>query len=218
MRIRLTSIFTVLPLMLLPVSWSADIAKGQVAYDSGDYQTAIAEWQPLAEAGQAAGQFGMGLIYANGFGVALDDAQALPLVSAGCRAKACGCAVQHCCHVREWLGRPAKRCGSVQMVQPGRRPGNHVGSDRSSQDVLGWPRRRSGQCTGAQMVQHCIRTGRLQRRVQARRTRRKNASGRNCRIRIACEDMDGALRNPASQPVSNFGEDRLHQREQTGGQ
>ncbi len=77
MRIRLTSILTVLPLMLSPVSWSADIAKGQAAYDSGDYQSAIAEWQPLAEAGQAAGQFGMGLIYANGFGVALDDAQAL---------------------------------------------------------------------------------------------------------------------------------------------
>jgi hypothetical protein len=77
MRIRLTSILTVFPLLLSPISWGADIDKGQAAYDSGDYQTAITEWQPLAEAGHAAGQFGMGLLYANGFGVPLDDAQAL---------------------------------------------------------------------------------------------------------------------------------------------
>ena len=77
MRLRLTSILTVLSLILSPISWSADIAKGQEAYNAGDYQTAIAEWQPLAEGGHAAGQFGMGLLHANGFGVTLDDAQAL---------------------------------------------------------------------------------------------------------------------------------------------
>ena len=66
-----------LPLMLSTIGWGADFAKGQEAYNSGDYQTAITEWQPLAEAGDAAGQFGMGLLYANGFGLALDDAQAL---------------------------------------------------------------------------------------------------------------------------------------------
>ena len=77
MRIRLTSILTVFLLLLSPISWGAEIDKGQAAYDSGDYQTAITEWQPLAEAGHAAGQFGMGLLYANGFGVSLDDAQAL---------------------------------------------------------------------------------------------------------------------------------------------
>ncbi len=77
MQIHLTSILTVFPLLLSPSSWGADIEKGQAAYNSGDYQTAITEWQPLAEAGHAAGQFGMGLLYANGFGVSLDDAQAL---------------------------------------------------------------------------------------------------------------------------------------------
>ncbi len=77
MRIRLTSILTVFLLLLSPISWGAEIDKGQAAYDSGDYQTAIAEWQPLAEAGHADGQFGMGLLYANGFGVPLDDEQAL---------------------------------------------------------------------------------------------------------------------------------------------
>ncbi len=77
MRIRLTSILTVYLLLLWPISWGAETDKGQAAYDSGDYQTAITEWQPLAEAGHATGQFGMGLLYSNGFGVALDDAQAL---------------------------------------------------------------------------------------------------------------------------------------------
>ena len=77
MRIRLTSILTVLSLILSSVSWSADFVKGQEAYSSGDYQAAITEWQPLAEEGHADSQFGMGLLYANGFGVPLDDAQAL---------------------------------------------------------------------------------------------------------------------------------------------
>lgn len=77
MRIRLTGIFTILPLILASNSWGADFNKGQDAYSSGDYQTAIEEWQPLAEAGEADAQFGMGLLYANGFGVSLDDAQAL---------------------------------------------------------------------------------------------------------------------------------------------
>lgn len=77
MHMRLVSLITVLPLFLAPVSWGADFAMGQEAYDSGDYETAIAEWQPLAEAGDADGQFGMGLLYANGFGVPLDDIEAL---------------------------------------------------------------------------------------------------------------------------------------------
>jgi TPR repeat protein len=67
----------VLPLILSPISWGADFDKGLQAYNSGDYQTALTEWQPLAEANNADAQFGMGLLYANGFGVALDDAQAL---------------------------------------------------------------------------------------------------------------------------------------------
>ena len=64
-------------LILSATSWSEDFAKGQDAYFSGDYQTAMTEWQPLAEAGQVDGQFGMGLLYANGFGVDMNDELAL---------------------------------------------------------------------------------------------------------------------------------------------
>lgn len=55
----------------------ADVQKGLEAYDIGDYETAMAECLPLAEEGNAEAQFCVGQMYANGFGVALDDAAAL---------------------------------------------------------------------------------------------------------------------------------------------
>ncbi len=64
--------------MLLSCSAAqGDFAAGRSAYDSGDYATALAEWQPLADGGDANARFGLGLMYANGFGVPLDDDQAL---------------------------------------------------------------------------------------------------------------------------------------------
>ena len=77
MGMRATAILATLPLLLCMTNSNADFEQGQAAYSSGDYETALAEWQPLAEEGNADAQFGMGLLYANGFGVALDDVQAL---------------------------------------------------------------------------------------------------------------------------------------------
>ena len=67
----------VISLILASTSWSADFAEGMEAYNSADYQTALTEWQVLAEEGHADGQYGLALLYANGFGVSLDDDQAL---------------------------------------------------------------------------------------------------------------------------------------------
>ncbi len=64
-------------LLLATVSAAADLEKGLAAYDSGDYATSLAECQPLAEAGDAMAQFCVGRLYANGFGVPMDDALAL---------------------------------------------------------------------------------------------------------------------------------------------
>ncbi len=47
MHICPTTFLAVLPLILSSISWSADAAKGQEAYNSGDYQTALTEWQPV---------------------------------------------------------------------------------------------------------------------------------------------------------------------------
>jgi TPR repeat protein len=64
-------------LLLAAGAWSGDAQKGLDAYNSGDYETALAEFQPLADAGDAAGQFGLGQMYGNGFGVMMDDALAI---------------------------------------------------------------------------------------------------------------------------------------------
>jgi hypothetical protein len=64
-------------LLVLSGEGAADYDKGFRAYSEGDYATALAEWQPLAEQGDAKGQFGLGLLYANGWGVDLNDDEAL---------------------------------------------------------------------------------------------------------------------------------------------
>ena len=64
-------------LLFATVAWSGDSGKGMAAYDSGDYETALAEWQELADAGDVVASFGMGLMYGNGFGVDMNDDLAL---------------------------------------------------------------------------------------------------------------------------------------------
>ncbi|MDA0706678.1 MAG: tetratricopeptide repeat protein [Proteobacteria bacterium] len=73
--IRVLSGLTILAVAAL--AWSADLEKGLAAYDVGDYETSLAECQPLADAGDPAAQFCVGRLYANGFGVTMDDALAL---------------------------------------------------------------------------------------------------------------------------------------------
>ena len=57
-------------------AWAADFDKGVAAYKAGDYATALAEWKPLAEQGDASAQYNLGLMYANGTGVIEDDKEA----------------------------------------------------------------------------------------------------------------------------------------------
>jgi TPR repeat protein len=76
MRIYPTIFIAVFTLLFSATCWSADFETGQKAYDRGDYEAALAEWQPLAEAGHVGAQFGMGLLYSNGFGVPFDNEQA----------------------------------------------------------------------------------------------------------------------------------------------
>ncbi len=53
-------------------AFSVDFDKGLVAYQNGDYKTALQEWQPLAEQGDADAQYNLGLLYDNGEGVPQD--------------------------------------------------------------------------------------------------------------------------------------------------
>ncbi len=54
-----------------------DFQQGLDAYNSADYETALAKWQLPADAGHANSQFGLGQMYGNGFGVMMDDDQAI---------------------------------------------------------------------------------------------------------------------------------------------
>lgn len=65
-------------LMLLPAPVSAqDYGAGVAAYKAGDYTTALREWMPLAEQGNAAAQHDLGQMYVNGNGVPQDYAEAV---------------------------------------------------------------------------------------------------------------------------------------------
>ena len=54
---------------------AADFEVGRLAYEKGDYATALKEWQPLAEAGAPFASYNLGLMYAKGQGVKQDYAE-----------------------------------------------------------------------------------------------------------------------------------------------
>ena len=67
----------ILPVLLLTLlvgnpAFSADLQKGLNAAQRGDYATALREWTPLAEQGNARAQFNLGLMYELGRGVPQD--------------------------------------------------------------------------------------------------------------------------------------------------
>ncbi len=51
--------------------------EGMDAYDREDYATALKEWRPLAEQGQAEAQYNLGVMYQLGLGVPQDDQEAI---------------------------------------------------------------------------------------------------------------------------------------------
>lgn len=62
-------LFVILAASLLGTVLRADFAAGMKAYENHDYVTALKEWQPLAQSGDAAAQFNLGLMYLDGTGV-----------------------------------------------------------------------------------------------------------------------------------------------------
>ena len=59
------------------VAVAADFSKGLEAYNLGDFKTALAEWTPIAEQGDAYVQNNLGLIYDSGEGVPENDKTAV---------------------------------------------------------------------------------------------------------------------------------------------
>ena len=67
-----------LSLLLANVSvcYAQDLQKGLAAAQKGDFATALGEWRPLAEQGDADAQCNLGVSYANGQGVIQDNVYA----------------------------------------------------------------------------------------------------------------------------------------------
>ena len=68
--------------LVLILMWSGGAAAGQfeeggLAFQSGDYKTALRLWRPLAEQGKALAQVNLGVMYTEGRGVPQDDAEAI---------------------------------------------------------------------------------------------------------------------------------------------
>lgn len=63
--------------LLWPLPGLADFPVGIEALKRGDFATALREFQPLAEAGDAKAQYLLGFMYANGFGLPNDEREAL---------------------------------------------------------------------------------------------------------------------------------------------
>lgn len=66
----------VLSIFCLALPAWADFQAGMTAHDREDYATALREWQPLAEQGDALAQYHVGMLYHKGRGVPQDDVQA----------------------------------------------------------------------------------------------------------------------------------------------
>jgi TPR repeat protein len=70
------SVALVLSIVCLVVPAWADFQAGMDANNREDYATALREWRPLAEKGDALAQYNLGVLYRKGRGVTQDDVQA----------------------------------------------------------------------------------------------------------------------------------------------
>jgi TPR repeat protein len=71
-----TAAFLLCTAVAAPVM-AQDFNKGLAAAQAGDYETALQEWRPLAEQGDAPTQFNIALMYGTGTGVLQDYAEAV---------------------------------------------------------------------------------------------------------------------------------------------
>jgi TPR repeat protein len=74
---RTKSLLLILALLFAHTAWSGDFEDGAAAYLRKDYETALAKLRKAAEKADAAAQLTIGVMYANGQGVAQDYREAV---------------------------------------------------------------------------------------------------------------------------------------------
>lgn len=64
-------------MLLISVTMASTYNQGFIAAESGDYDSALKLWGPLAEQGDALAQFNLALLFHSGSGVAQNEAEAV---------------------------------------------------------------------------------------------------------------------------------------------
>jgi len=77
MRRIVATLAVVVALLFSAGSAWADFDDGMAAYERGDYATALREFRPLAEQGDADAQYALGVMYDEGTGVPVNAAEAV---------------------------------------------------------------------------------------------------------------------------------------------
>jgi hypothetical protein len=67
MKKLLTALVVIVSMGTASSVCAADFAKGWSAYKAGDYATALREWTPLAEQGNAYAQYNLGILFVFGY-------------------------------------------------------------------------------------------------------------------------------------------------------
>ncbi|MEQ8964920.1 MAG: SPOR domain-containing protein [Azospirillaceae bacterium] len=93
----------------------ADFEDGVAAYQVGDFARALEIWRPLAEAGDAAAQFNLGIMYRQGEGVSRDYAAA-----------------------RRWFASAARRGNGLAMFNLGLMAGSGQGQETDLVEARRW--------------------------------------------------------------------------------
>jgi uncharacterized protein len=114
MSFRLTMTLALSMFCLAVPAW-ADFQAGMDAHDREDYATALKEWQPLAEQGDAQAQYHMGMLHHKGRGVPQDDVQA-----------------------RKWYGKAAEQGQAKAQFSLGTLHFNGEGGRKDYQQALRW--------------------------------------------------------------------------------
>ena len=99
---------------------------GFAAYQRNDYATAMEKWRPLAEKGSAAAQIFLGFMYANGQGVARDDATAAGWYGEAAERDNTLAQVRLAIMYRDGVGVPADRIKALFWVTKAGRMENHM--------------------------------------------------------------------------------------------
>ena len=76
MRVFVLTLISLLLIIASPVT-AQDFDKGVAAYNAGDFVMALKEFKPLAEDGDSAAQYNLGVMYTNGQGVPQDYKEAV---------------------------------------------------------------------------------------------------------------------------------------------